>query len=295
MALTSNIQTADSALEGKSEKGANNLFPIFLKIDKLKVLIIGGGNVALEKVNAVLSNSPETNITLVAPEILPEINAISLKYANLKIKNREFFPGDLFHADIVIAATADKKLNKTIKQEAEKRSILANVADTPDLCDFYLASIVKKGDLKIAISTNGKSPTVAKRIKEVLDDTFPNETQDLLNNINQIRSKLHGDFASKVKKLNEITSLLTTESNLASSQPNKITEISEPTKNKKTGYWVINSLAALSLMIVGHVLFSFFPSSTFSWFSGDVATKGFILTGIVIIVVSSRGFLKALH
>ncbi len=82
------------------------------------------------------------------------------------------------------------------------------MADTPDLCDFYLASIVKKGDLKIAISTNGKSPTMAKRIKEVLNDFFPEETQELLDNLNKIRAKFKGDFKEKVKLLNDITSVL---------------------------------------------------------------------------------------
>jgi len=82
---------------------------------------------------------------------------------------------------------------------------LVNAADKPDLCDFYLSSVVQKGDLKIAISTNGKSPTIAKRIKEVLNDSLPAEIDELLSNMQQVRNKLSGDFAEKVKQLNEIT------------------------------------------------------------------------------------------
>ncbi len=198
---------SDTPLQGG--RGASNpLFPIFLKLEKLKVLVVGGGNVALEKVNALLSNSPETEITLVAPEILVELKKIAAANPHVKLKERSFFPGDLFSADLVIAATSDKELNRTVQQEAKKRQILVNVADTPELCDFYLGSIVTKGDLKIAVSTNGKSPTLAKRVKEVLNDAIPVETQQVLDDLEIIRKKLNGNFSEKVKRLNEITSVL---------------------------------------------------------------------------------------
>ena len=192
----------------EAKKNTNPLFPIFLKLENLKVLVVGGGNVALEKVNSLLGNSPETEITLVAPEILPEIERIAFENPNVKLKRRVFFAGDLFSADLVIAATADRELNKTVQQEAKQRQILVNVADTPDLCDFYLGSVVTKGDLKIAVSTNGKSPTLAKRVKEVLNDAIPNETQQVLDNLEAIRKKLNGNFTEKVKRLNEITSVM---------------------------------------------------------------------------------------
>ena len=186
----------------------NKLFPIFLKLDTLKVLVVGGGNVALEKINALLGNSPETEITLVAPAILPKIEEIAYRYQNVKLKKRIFFSGDLYSSDLVVVATGNYELNKIIKAEAQKQKILVNVADTPELCDFHLGSIVKKGDLKIAISTNGKSPTLAKRVKEILNDALPNEVQEVLDNLEQIRRKLKGNFSEKVKKLNEITSVM---------------------------------------------------------------------------------------
>lgn len=191
----------------ETENG-NKLFPVFLKLEKLKLLIVGGGNVALEKITAVLGNSPSTEVVLVAPDILPAIEQIAAEHSNIKLKRRVFFSGDLYNADLVIVATADRELNKAIKEEAEKRKLLVNVADTPELCDFYLGSIVRKGDLKIAISTNGKSPTLAKRVKEILADAFPAETQQVMDNLQQIRKKLNGNFSAKVKKLNEITSVL---------------------------------------------------------------------------------------
>lgn len=259
-------------LAEESEKG-NKLFPIFLKLEKLKVLIVGGGNVALEKLSAVLSNSPETDVTVVAPEVIPEIFQLALQNENIKIKDRVFFPGDLYNADIVIAATGDHDTNKIIKDEAKKREMLVNVADTPELCDFYLGSIVNKGDLKIAVSTNGKSPTLAKRMKEVLNDAIPNETQDVLDNLEIIRKKLNGNFSDKVKKLNEITSVLAVENNIHSLQPHLVVEEEEKPKYKQVKYWIIYSLSAIALMIVGHVLFSFLPLNEIGGYIGGVASK----------------------
>jgi siroheme synthase-like protein len=195
-------------METKTKNG-NTLFPIFLKLDTLKVLVVGGGKVGLEKISALLGNSPETEITLVAPEILPAIEEIAFLHPNVKLKRRVFFTGDLYNADLVVVATGDRNLNQAIKAEAHKQKILVNVADTPELCDFYLGAVVKKGDLKIAISTNGKSPTLAKRVKEILNDAFPDQIQQVLDNLQHIRKKLNGNFSAKVKKLNEITSVLT--------------------------------------------------------------------------------------
>ena len=82
------------------------------------------------------------------------------------------------------------------------------MADTPDLCDFYLGSIVRKGDLKIAISTNGRSPTLAKRLRETLQEALPDELDDVLQNLHTIRSGLKGDFSRKVRVMNRVTRTL---------------------------------------------------------------------------------------
>lgn len=186
----------------------NQLFPVFLKLEHLHVLIIGGGSIGLEKISAVLNNSPATTVTLVARTVLPEIKAFQERFEKLTIIEKAFEPTDLDEKNIVIATTGDRELSILIRQEATKRKLLVNVADTPDLCDFYLGSIVKKGDLKIAISTNGKSPTLAKRLKEVFNDALPEDTQLSMDNLNKFREHLKGDFTNKVKQLNEITSVL---------------------------------------------------------------------------------------
>ena len=186
---------------------SNRLFPVFLKLEYLNLLIVGGGVVGLEKLNAVLSNSPQTKIMLVAPEIREEILKLAQQFPNLKIIQKEYSEEDLNGKDLVIAATSLQELNRRVWEEAKKKKILINVADTPDICDFYLSSVVQKGDLKIAISTNGKSPTFAKRLREVLEAVLPEGIDSILDNLNKIREKLRGDFEYKVRRLNEITSV----------------------------------------------------------------------------------------
>lgn len=106
---------------------------------------------------------------------------------------------------LVIGATDNKAVNRQIRDEAKERFLLVNIADTPELCDFYLGGIVTKGNLKIAISTNGKSPTTAKRLRQLLEEVLPEEIDDLLLNLNAYRDTLKGDFEFKVKAMNEIT------------------------------------------------------------------------------------------
>ena len=188
----------------------NTLFPIFLKAEQLNILIVGGGNVGLEKLEALLKNSPLANIVLVAPEIKQEIVALAPKH-NIQLVYEPYSSEFLTNKNIVIAGTDKSEVNKQVQLDCQSKGILINVADTPDLCDFYLGSVVTKGDLKIGISTNGKSPTFAKRFREVLEGILPDNLQETLDNLQQIRNKLKGDFASKVERLNEITKVLKNE------------------------------------------------------------------------------------
>ncbi len=184
----------------------NNLFPVFLKLEALETLIVGGGNVGLEKLSALLKSSPAASVTVVAGSIHPEIEEIAKTNKKVRIVNRNFRVRDLVHKDVLILATDDKQLHERIRILARKRRLLINVADTPDLCDFYLGSVVTKGNIKIGISTNGKSPTIAKRMREYFEESIPDDIEALLANMQKIRDKIKGDFSEKVRILNEITS-----------------------------------------------------------------------------------------
>lgn len=187
------------------ETQENTLFPIFLKLENLSCLVVGGGNVGLEKINALLKNSPKALITLVAGNIRSEIDQLANTFTNLTLIHRDFEYKDLEEKNVVILATDDKILHQRIYEKARERKILINVADTPELCDFYLGAVVTKGNLKLGISTNGKSPTIAKRIREFFEEVIPESTDELLSNMNRVRSQIKGDFSQKVLFLNELT------------------------------------------------------------------------------------------
>jgi siroheme synthase-like protein len=188
-----------------NDKGTNRLFPVFLKLEHLSVLIVGGGKIGLEKLSAILSNSPETNIKLVSITISKEVRKLAANYPNLELKERAFLLSDVDDKDVVIIAIDDKKESSRIRDIVKEKKKLVNVADKPELCDFYMGSIVQKGNLKIGISTNGKSPTIAKRLKDLFNELLPEEIDELLDNMQEIRNKLKGDFADKVNQLNAIT------------------------------------------------------------------------------------------
>lgn len=210
MALLNSSEASLPPLAGAvgAQASANTLFPVFLKLEKFRVLLVGGGNVGLEKLTAILHNSPAACVTVVSEAFLPEIRVFAANYPQVQLRQHAYGHSDLIGHDIVFVATDDAALNRSIKGKASELGLLANVADTPDECDFYLASIVQKGDLKIAISTNGKSPTIAKRLRAVLHEALPNELHDLLQHMTVIRGKLAGDFSSKVKSLNAVTAEL---------------------------------------------------------------------------------------
>lgn len=191
-----------------SLKECNRLFPIFIKLEKFRVLVVGGGPVAHEKLSVLLQNSPATAIKVVALDFDESLVSLAASYPNVTLIKRSFDVKDLDDIDILITALNDWNLSSQIYEQANKRNIFTNVADKPELCDFYLGSIVRKGHLKIAISTNGKSPTIARRLKEVLNEIIPDEFEELLENMQRIRQKLTGDFAAKVKELNAITKIL---------------------------------------------------------------------------------------
>ena len=184
----------------------NNLFPVFLKLESLETLIVGGGHVGYEKLSAILKNSPSASVTLIARTIQDPIRELAESHPGVKLHERNFKLWDLWDKDIVLLATDNRSLHESIRKFARTKRILVNVADTPDLCDFYLGSVVTRGNLKIGVSTNGKSPTISKRMREYLEEAIPEETNELLDNMQKIREQIKGDFNYKVKVLNDITS-----------------------------------------------------------------------------------------
>lgn len=235
----------------------NKLFPVFLKLENFHVLIVGGGKVALEKITAIINNSPKAIITLVGTHVSDEIKELTKDSSTVTIHQRSFIDSDLDNIDLLITAVNNKQTSLHIKQLAKEKNILANVADTPEQCDFYLGSIVQKGNIKIAVSTNGKSPTVAKRIRETLEESFPASINESLDNLAQLRSYLSGDFTEKVNQLNEITAVLT-------KKGKKKTRIS------KQRIWIY-SLSIPVLIILGYLIAYLAPPEVIGGYAYRIA------------------------
>nr|WP_294989460.1 TSUP family transporter [uncultured Sediminibacterium sp.] len=226
----------------------NHLFPVFIQLERMRVLIVGGGPVAFEKLQAILVNAPSTRVKIIAETFQEELVTVAEKKAQVELVQKTYSSGDLYDADIVIVAVNDIETAEEIRNDAKARKLLVNVADKPALCDFYLGSIVQKGDLKIAISTNGKSPTIAKRLKETLYEVIPAELDQVLVNMQIIRNRLKGDFAEKVKKLNEITEVLA------------VTDKKNPSLAERRWKKIASIfLFAFFFMFVGHLVLSYVP------------------------------------
>ncbi|MDC6361706.1 MULTISPECIES: precorrin-2 dehydrogenase/sirohydrochlorin ferrochelatase family protein [Flavobacteriaceae] len=192
----------------------NELYPIFLKASHLNILIVGGGNVGLEKLTFLLKSSPNANVQMVAPEFLPETLELANRHKveiTMAVYDQSFLDGK----HMVVACTDKVGVNEQVYHDCRERSILVNVADNPPYCDFYMGGIVTKGNVKVAISTNGKSPTTAKRLRQFFEDVIPDNIDDLVKNLNEYRKTLKGNFEEKVETLNEFTK------GLLDGEPNK--------------------------------------------------------------------------
>jgi uncharacterized protein len=229
----------------------NRLFPVFLKLEELELLLVGAGKVGFEKLSAVLNNAPASAVTVIATEISDAVKKLATSFPRVKLIERAFEPEDLDDKEIVIVAVNDIPASNYIRVLAKQKKLLVNVADKPELCDFYLGSIVEKGNLKIAISTNGKSPTIAKRMKEQLNELIPDEIEGVIQNMHSIRQDLKGDFAEKVRQLDDLTKLL-------SAKQEKLDPIIPP-KGKNWTRIVLFCLLAFLFMAIGHAVLSYLP------------------------------------
>lgn len=182
----------------------NELYPIFLKMSELNTLIVGGGNVALEKLNFLLKSSPHAKVQMISLQFKEETIALAKKH-NVQMLTGAYHMKYIEDKHMVIATTNNTKVNEQVYHDCRAQNVLVNVADNPPLCDFYMGGIVTKGNVKVAISTNGKSPTTAKRLRQFFEDVIPEDIDDLVKNLNEYRKTIKGDFQEKVETLNEFT------------------------------------------------------------------------------------------
>ena len=166
---------------------AMSLLPIFLKLDGRAGLLVGAGNVALEKISSLLITG--VRLRVIAPKAHEEVRRLA-EEGRIEWIERRFDPTDLDGNFVVIAATDDAEVNATVYREAVRRGILLNSVDDPPHCDFYFGSVVRRGDLQIAISTAGESPAVAQRIRREIDEQLSADIGPWLAELGQLRREI---------------------------------------------------------------------------------------------------------
>ncbi|HMH08971.1 MAG TPA: bifunctional precorrin-2 dehydrogenase/sirohydrochlorin ferrochelatase, partial [Terriglobales bacterium] len=169
-----------------------SLFPIFLKLQGRPCLVVGAGAIGEPKIDSLLTSGASVRV------IAPSASAAVAEWAragSILWEAREFNNSDLDGVFLVIAATSSRQVNGAIFREAQQRNILCNVVDDPEYCHFYYPAVVRRGDLQLAISTNGHSPALAQRIRRELEVQFGQEYGEWLAELGKIRRQL---FASEL-------------------------------------------------------------------------------------------------
>jgi siroheme synthase-like protein len=164
-----------------------SLFPAFLKLTNRRVLVVGGGSIAAQKIPGLLESGGHVHV--VSPKLSPQLTEW-VRNSQIDWSPKPFEPADLHGVFLVIAATSLRDLNAQVYREADRRNILCNAVDDIDHCHFYYGSIVQRGDLQIAISTNGKSPALAQRLRKELEEQFGPEYECWLDWLGAAREAL---------------------------------------------------------------------------------------------------------
>lgn len=162
-------------------------YPIYLNIRNRECLVVGGGPVASRKAETLLEYG--AIVTVVSIDFTDSLRKLD-KHPAITLICRPYETSDLDGKFLVIGATDNEALNRKINADAEKRHMLCNIADVPDICNFILPSIIQRGDFSIAISTSGKSPAFAKKLRKDLEKTFGDEYAKFLELMGAIRNKL---------------------------------------------------------------------------------------------------------
>lgn len=182
------------------------MYPVFLKMQDRPVLVVGAGRIGWRKSEALLKAG--ASVSVVAPEVCDELKALS---AQLKLHQREWQPADCDGVMLVIAATGDAALNARIRKRARECGALVNAVDDPPNCDFYLPAVARIGDLRVAVSTQGKAPLIASRLRRHLEANLPAELGQLVDAISAEREKVLASDMSESARLEYLKAFLKTE------------------------------------------------------------------------------------
>jgi len=185
-----------------------SLFPMFLKLAGRQCLVVGAGKVGEPKVAGLLETG--ALIRVVALDASPAVRDWA-REGKIELELRAFTPDDLDGAFLAVVATNSRSLNERVYHEAQRRRVLCNVVDVPDLCDFFYPSVVRRGDLQIAISTSGQSPSLAQKIRQQLEKQFGPAYAAWVAELGETRKLILASDLDKDRKLDLLHSLASRE------------------------------------------------------------------------------------
>ncbi len=185
-----------------------NLFPMFLKVEGRQILVVGAGKVGEPKIAGLLDTG--AHVRVVALEATPAVREWA-REGKIELSVRAFSSNDLVGAFLAVVATSSRNLNERIYHEAQRRGVLCNVVDVPDLCDFFYPSVVRRGDLQIAVSTSGKSPSLAQKIRQQLERQFGPGYAAWVAELGETRKLILASDLDRERKLDLLHSLASRE------------------------------------------------------------------------------------
>jgi precorrin-2 dehydrogenase / sirohydrochlorin ferrochelatase len=164
-----------------------DLFPIFLKLTGRPCLVIGAGHLAESKIESL--RAAQGKVTVIAPQASPKILDLAAS-GEIELHQREYAAGDVANYFLVVTATNVPAVNRAVYLEATAANVLCNAVDDPPFCDFYFPSVVRRGDLQIAISTAGASPALAQKLRKEINEQLPLDTGDWLTDLGNLRREV---------------------------------------------------------------------------------------------------------
>lgn len=185
-----------------------NLFPMFLKLEGKQCLVVGAGKIGEPKIGGLLETG--AHIRVVALEATAQVREWATA-GKLELELRAFAAEDLDGAFLAVVATNSRTLNERVYYEAQKRRVLCNVVDVPDLCDFFYPAVVRRGDLQIAVSTGGQSPSLAQKIRQQLEKQFGAGYAAWVAELGETRKLILASDLDKERKLELLHSLASRE------------------------------------------------------------------------------------
>lgn len=172
-------------------------FPISIHLEDKLVVVVGGGEIACRRIESLLKCG--ARIKVVSPEVLPRIVFLD-QSGQLSLDKRPYRRGDVKGALVALTATDDREVNQLVWEDAQRYGVLLNTADEPALCDFIMPALVRRGDLTVAISTEGKSPALASNIRRRIDEMLGPEYGKLLDVLGHWRLRLRKRFTDPVQR-----------------------------------------------------------------------------------------------